>query len=110
MADPRPLRCRCSPMKTKFRSRGGLIAAITLAALALPLVGSARPTPDCDESCLKGYIDQYLAALAAHDPARLPTAKDVRFTENGVAIPLGEALWVTFKRQLDYRHDFYEPQ
>jgi hypothetical protein len=32
----------------------------------------------------------------------------VRFTENGVAIPLGEALWVTVTAIGSYRHDYYD--
>ena len=72
-------------------------------------VANAAPRADCDEACLKSVMDGYLAALAAHDPSRLKVAPTVRFTENGVAIPLGEALWVTFSGLGSYRHDFYEP-
>ena len=54
-------------------------------------------------------MDDYLKALEAHDPSRLHLAPQVRFTENGVAIPLGEALWVTFSGLGRYRHDFYDP-
>jgi hypothetical protein len=84
-----------------------------LRLLALGIMGmmlgpvSASATT-CDEACLKGFVDQYLGALAAHDPSRLATVKNVRFTENGVQIPLGEALWVTFNSLGSYRHDFYE--
>jgi len=28
----------------------------------------------CDRSCLDAFVDQYLAALVAHDPSRLPLA------------------------------------
>jgi hypothetical protein len=54
-------------------------------------------------------MDGYLHALAAHDPGRLKVAPNVRFTENGVAIPLGEALWVTISGLGTYRHDFFDP-
>ncbi len=54
-------------------------------------------------------MDGYLDALTAHDAARLPVAPGVRFTENGVEIPLGEALWVTLSGLGAYRHDFYDP-
>jgi hypothetical protein len=49
----------------------------------------------CDRDCLIGYVDQYVAALVAHDPAQAPFAADVKFTENTVALELGEALWKT---------------
>jgi hypothetical protein len=88
------------------------IGASTLPLLAVAGVllgtGSARAAT-CDEQCLKGYVDRYLEALAAHDPTRLPVAKGARFTENGVQIPLGEALWRTFRKLGNYRHDFYDP-
>ncbi len=50
---------------------------------------------DCDRQCLYGFIDQYLAALVAHEPARLPWAKNVLFTENNVALQVGDGLWGT---------------
>lgn len=38
----------------------------------------------CDRACLTGFVDQYLAAMVARDPAKLPLAKSVKFTEDGV--------------------------
>jgi len=38
--------------------------------------------------------DQYLAALVRHNPAGLPLARGVRFTENTAEIPIGDGLWV----------------
>ena len=49
----------------------------------------------CDRDCLNGFVDQYLAALAARDASRLPVASTVRFTENGTMLKLGEGLWGT---------------
>jgi hypothetical protein len=40
-------------------------------------------------------LDGYLAALAAHDPARCRWAGKVANTENNVALPVGEGLWGT---------------
>ncbi len=54
-------------------------------------------------------MDGYLSALVAHDASRLSVSAHVRFTENGVEIPLGEALWVTLSGLGSYRHDFYDP-
>jgi hypothetical protein len=39
-------------------------------------------------------VDVYLAALLAHDPAKAPLAKTVRFTENTATLQPGEGLWV----------------
>lgn len=83
---------------------------VVLAVLGAVIGTASASAASCDEGCLKGFVDQYLAALVAHDPARLPVAKHVRFTENGVQLPLGEALWLTFSGLGTYRHDFYDPQ
>jgi hypothetical protein len=87
--------------------RGAL--ALCWAALGGLGTGYAATHVDCDEGCLKSQMDGYLQALQAHDPSRLKLAPAVRFTENGVAIPLGEALWVTFSALGPYRHDFFDP-
>ncbi len=50
---------------------------------------------DCDRACLNGFVDQYMAAVAAHDASKLPTAANVRYSENNVEMPLGEGLWQT---------------
>lgn len=59
-----------------------------LAALA------ATVATACDRSCLIGIADQYLAAMVKHDPAGLPLAPGVKYTENTATIPLGDGLWV----------------
>ena len=50
---------------------------------------------DCDRACLYGFVDQYMAALVAKDPARVPWAKTVKFTENNVVLQIGDGLWGT---------------
>lgn len=50
---------------------------------------------DCDRKCLYGFVDQYLQALVAKDPSRLPWAKSVKFTENNVVLAVGDGLWGT---------------
>lgn len=54
---------------------------------------------DCDRACLYGFVDQYLAALVAKDPARVPGAKTVKFTENNVVLQIGDGLWGTISGQ-----------
>lgn len=48
----------------------------------------------CDRSCLIRIANQYLAAMVKHDPAGLPLAPKVKYTENTAAIPVGDGLWV----------------
>ena len=40
-------------------------------------------------------MDQYLAALAKHDPSGVPLAEDVKLVENTEKTPIGEGLWKT---------------
>ncbi|MGC2418270.1 MAG: hypothetical protein WA434_11025 [Candidatus Acidiferrales bacterium] len=80
-------------------------------AMALLCCASASGgTQTCDEACLKGFMDGYLQALAAHDSSRLPLAEHYRYTENGAELELGkEGLWVTFNSYGPYRHDVFDP-
>jgi hypothetical protein len=86
--------------------------AAGLAALALTFGSGAVQSADaaCDRACLQGFIDTYIDALVHHDASRLPVTANVRFTENGAQVPLGEALWVTFSKPLAYRHYFADTQ
>ncbi len=51
----------------------------------------------CDRACLEGFVDRYFAAVIADDPSAVPLARNVRFTENGQVLPLGEGLWKSMK-------------
>jgi len=68
------------------------------------------PAKACDYACLTGFVDQYLAALVAHDPSRLPVAAHIKFTENTIPLKLGDALWGTFSGLGTYRIYFADPQ
>jgi hypothetical protein len=68
-----------------------LIAAF-VAALPLQASQSAQCTT---RACLIKLADDYLAALVAHDPKRLPLALNFRFVENVQAKKAGEGLWQT---------------
>jgi hypothetical protein len=73
--------------------------------MALGVAGeaAARSGGACGEACLNGFIDAYLGAILAHDPARLPTAATVKFTENLVPLQLGrEGLWATANGRRDF--------
>ncbi len=73
-----------------------LVSLMALGAVAvMPRPACAAPEPACDRTCLEGFVEQYLGALLAHDPARLTVSSDVRFTENGQQLELGEGLWRT---------------
>jgi len=86
----------------------GLFAV--LSTLGIRVAGSA-PRPDCDRACLTGFLDRYVAALLAHDPGRLPVARDIRFTENLVPLRFGsQGLWATVNGRRDFNLYAVDPQ
>ena len=62
----------------------------------------------CDRECLRGFITQYLDALVAHNPKALPTAPNVKFTEDTKTMQLGEGLWQGASKIRPYRQDFLD--
>jgi len=96
-----------------------LLAACALGALALSAAATSAPAladpppmgpVDCDRACLQGMVDQYLAAVVAHDPHRLPLAPDARYTEDGQQLAFGDGFWGTASGLGAYRHYFLDPR
>ena len=96
----------------------GSVAAWILGALFVLLAGAApAATPPgpaaankCDRACLNGFVDQYMAAVAAHDPSKLPHSANARYSENNVEMPLGEGLWQTSDGWGSYKVYIDDPQ
>ncbi len=84
-----------------------LLAVAGLLAL-LGVSPSSAAAAQCDRACLTGMIDRYAAALLAHDPANLPLAADVRFTEDSKQLKLGEGLWQETLTQGKFRQDYLD--
>ena len=70
---------------------------------------AAPAKTSCDRTCLNGIVDQYLAAVVAHDPSKAPLAPNVKFTEDGVQLKPGDALWATATGLGSYKLYFAEP-
>jgi hypothetical protein len=90
-----------------MRIRFLVVAAAFLVFLP---VAFAQPAPKvaCDRACLEKHVDRYLDAMLAHDPSVTLFARDCRFTENGVRLPLGnEGLWFDMSGKGNYK--FYIP-
>jgi hypothetical protein len=81
-----------------------------LAGVAAIDAGAQSAVARCDRLCLTALLDDYLEALAAHDPSPLPLAPDVIFTENGRLLELGEGAWRTVGARLGYRDDLLDPE
>jgi hypothetical protein len=85
-----------------------LIAALALVS-ATGFSGAAAAAENCDRACLAGLVTQYVDALVARDPARLPlAAPEVKVTEQGQAVKLGEGLWKTATGKGTFRHDYLD--
>jgi hypothetical protein len=88
------------------------IIARSLAAIALAFtpLASAQPAPSCDRACLKGFADQYLDAMLKHDAKPLPVARNLKATENGTPLKLGEGFWKTAQAGNGYRMYVLDPE
>ncbi len=88
-----------------------VIAITFLAALGPQAFASTGPIPlSCNRSCLENVVEQYLAALVAHDPTRLPLSKDVKYTENAQVVDIGDGFWKTVQGRGNYTHIFADPE
>jgi hypothetical protein len=88
-----------------------LLLVCSLASAAwLPLRAGAQTAAACDRACLKGIVDDYFTALAARDHQRLPLADNVKFTENGRVLELGEGFWKTAGKPHAYRDYILDPE
>jgi len=67
-------------------------------------------TEPCDRTCLEGLVEQYLDAAIAHDPGLLPLAPNVKFTENGIRLPLPDAHWRIMTGKGKYRLFVTDPE
>ena len=82
--------------------RAKLFAAATVVAVMLAGMNArtarsqnaASPANPCDRACLRGFVDQYIAAMVKHDLSGLPLTSDYKYTENTATMPLGDGLWV----------------
>ena len=86
------------------RNLAPAMGVLVLAAMTT----SGAQAADCDRACLKSMITKYVDAMVAHDPSRLPLAKDVRFTEDSQELKLGEGLWKTVTKKGDFRQDYID--
>jgi hypothetical protein len=94
-------------MRSTFAAGG----AFAILAAAACLRASTGPIPlRCDRACLENVVEQYLAALAARDPKRLPLSADVRYTENDQLMNVGDGFWKTVENAGNYKHIFADPE
>jgi hypothetical protein len=86
-------------------------AAVLIGSVAPQANAGVGPIPlNCNRACLENVVEQYLTALVAHDPKRLPLSKDVKYTENAQVMELGDGFWKTAEGRGNYTHVFADPE
>ena len=104
----------------KIKNRRVLIFGITLISVTLAC-SSDQPSitgtgskdvavGDCDKTCLENMADRYIESLVSHDPSAVPLSDNVKFTENGVELQVGDALWATASANTGYRIYVTDPE
>jgi len=90
----------------------GTAALLVGVTLTLPKVdASTGPIPlNCNRACLENLVNQYLTAVVAHDPSKLPVSKDVVYTENNQVLDMGDGYWKTAEGRGAYSHYFADPE
>jgi hypothetical protein len=112
-------------MRIRLAAVTGVLAAAVMgisgAALAQPRVGPhgfpisqtpkpAQPIPaSCDRACLEHVADQVAEAMVNKTSASLPLSRDVRYTEGGQPLKVGDGFWATASGLGTYKHYFADP-
>ncbi len=78
-----------------------LVVAAIIAIAGTSSVHAAQSA--CDRACLEGFVDRYLDAVAANQPSMVPLSPNVRFTEDGQRLLIGDGLWSTMQGKGKYR-------
>ena len=81
------------------------LAAVAAVTAALQGQGSGA----CNRDCLIGFSEQYITALVAKDPKRLPLAPNVKMTDNGQELPLGDGFWNSVTGRGSYTFHIADP-
>ncbi|HTR47006.1 MAG TPA: hypothetical protein VMM16_06450 [Verrucomicrobiae bacterium] len=95
---------------TKLLRRLALCVLGLLAMSATAPRGTSAAETKCDRACLEGFVNQYLAALAARDTSKVSFAGGVKFTENTAKLKVGEGFWGTASGVGTFKLYFAEPE
>jgi hypothetical protein len=76
------------------------IAALAVGVCFASMQANAQT---CDRACLENWVDRYLDAVIDDNPAAVPMTRDVRFTEDGQRLEVGDGLWNSMKSKGGYR-------
>ena len=78
-----------------------------------PISQTPRPVypipANCDRACLERVSDAVAQAMVSKNVASLPLSRDVRYTEGGQPLRVGDGFWATASGVGDYVHYFADP-
>jgi hypothetical protein len=98
-----------------------MIALLAVAIARSSAILSVEATPEratdaadaakysCDRACLQQVSDLYFRALAEHDPSVAPLADDVKYSETGRVMKIGEGFWRQAGKPT-YRMEIFDPE
>src|SRR5262245_12341935 len=64
----------------------------------------------CGHDCLAEFAERFLTALTTHNASAVALAPNVRYTENGAQLAIGDALWSTAQKLGDNKLVFTDPE
>jgi len=105
--------------------RGSIIALMLVAACAAsrvtaaadegknltraPLPETAATPGECSRECLYAFVDKFFDAMLSRCTCNIPLAPGAKYTENELAVKLGEGMWKTFSGRGTYRVYLADP-
>jgi len=79
-----------------------------LLAAAFLLHAASSAAADCDRTCLRGIVTQYLDAIVAHQPGAMPVTANFRYIEDTIETRPGDGLWKEAVKLRPYRIDILD--
>ena len=77
---------------------------------AQPSAAKSQFKVTCGHDCLAEFAERFLTALTTHNASAVALAPNVRYTENGAQLAIGDALWSTAQRLGDNKLVFTDPE
>ena len=61
-----------------------IVVVLVSSASMFAAPGTKKLPTHCDKACLTSTVDNYLAALVAHDPSLVPLSPNLEFVQDNV--------------------------
>jgi hypothetical protein len=91
----------------------GAAVAAEVGPHGFPISQTPRPSypipANCDRACLEHVSDMVAQAMVSKDVASLPLSRDVKYTEGGQPLKVGDGFWGTASGVGQYVHYFADP-